>query len=308
MQHVFVGDVQGCGLELEQLLSRVRSEFGEDFELWTVGDLVNRGPFNLHALSQVRELIESGRGHYVLGNHEIALIEIGLGLRDLEPEDTIGDVLESSEAEDWIEWLRRRPMVESGRLEDESVTASAAQDFAMVHASVHPDWDLAELEMWARRIEARLGAADRDAARALLSADPARDPDLDALARLTCCRSVSREDGGARWRSRSPGGAFDAWHQQWAMRAHGYGVVYGHWAVQGLHVAPGLRGLDTGCVHNGRGGAGCLTAWLPGHRTGDEKEGTAGTSSPVLAPFALPDDRFYQVPARAEYFRERSRG
>ena len=63
MQHVFVGDVQGCGLELEQLLSRVRSEFGEDFELWTVGDLVNRGPFNLHALSQVRKLIESGRGH-----------------------------------------------------------------------------------------------------------------------------------------------------------------------------------------------------------------------------------------------------
>ena len=91
------------------------------------------------------------------------------------------------------------------------------------------------------------------------------------------------------------------------MRAHGYGVVYGHWAVQGLHVAPGLRGLDTGCVHSGRGGDGCLTAWFPGHRTGDEKGGTAGTNSPVLAPFAVPDDRFCQVPARAEYFRERAR-
>jgi bis(5'-nucleosyl)-tetraphosphatase (symmetrical) len=308
VQHVFVGDVQGCGLELEQLLSSLRSQFGDEYGLWTVGDVVNRGPCNLHALRQVRELVDSGRGHYVLGNHEIALIAIGLGLRSPEPEDTIGDVLESPEAEDWVEWLRRRPLVESGRLADEGVDSSALQDFAMVHASVHPDWGLAELLMWARRIEARLGAADRDEARALLSADPARDPDLDVLARLTCCRSVSREDGGARWCSQPPGVAFDAWHEQWALRGHSYGVVYGHWALQGLHVAPGLRGLDTGCVHNGCGGDGCLTAWLPGHRQAEERSGVAGPAAAALAPFAVPDDRFWRVPALAEYFRERHPG
>jgi len=303
VQLVFVGDVQGCGDELEQLLSRVRSAFGEDFELWTVGDVINRGPFNLHALRQVRDLVDTGRGRYVLGNHEIALIEIGLGLRRPGPLDTIADILDSPDAEDWIEWLRRRAVVETGRIEEVSPAGSVAQDFAMVHASVHPDWSLTELEMRARRIEARLGAADRDEARALLSSDPASDPDLHALGRLTCCRSVSREDGGARWCSESSTAGFDAWHEVWAARGHGYGVIYGHWALQGLHVDAGLRGLDTGCVHHGRGRDGYLTAWLPGRRSGDEGRGVSAAAASARGPFAIPDHRFWQIPACREYFR-----
>jgi bis(5'-nucleosyl)-tetraphosphatase (symmetrical) len=34
-------------------------------------------------------------------------------------------------------------------------------------------------------------------------------------------------------------------------------IVFGHWAQRGLVLAPGLRGLDTGCVWGGR-----LTAWI----------------------------------------------
>ena len=74
----------------------------------------------------------------------------------------------------------------------------------------------------------------------------------------------------------------------WSRRAPNYGVVYGHWALQGLHVARGLRGLDTGCVHHGRGRDGMLTAWLPP----DESE----------TPFELPDDHFWQIPARRVYY------
>ena len=33
-------------------------------------------------------------------------------------------------------------------------------------------------------------------------------------------------------------------------------VVFGHWALQGLLVKPGFRGLDTGCLYGGK-----LTAW-----------------------------------------------
>jgi hypothetical protein len=79
-----------------------------------------------------------------------------------------------------------------------------------------------------------------------------------------------------------------AWHERWSERAHGYGVVYGHWALQGLHVEPWLRGLDTGCVHHGRDHEGFLSAWLPDAR--------------AHAPFALPDAHFLQVRAHRRYY------
>ena len=57
MQRIFVGDVQGCADELESLLQRAESAFGDRFELWLVGDLVNRGPESLRVLSRVRALL-----------------------------------------------------------------------------------------------------------------------------------------------------------------------------------------------------------------------------------------------------------
>jgi hypothetical protein len=44
VQKIFIGDVQGCGDELETLVTRARLEFDRDFELWSVGDMINRGP------------------------------------------------------------------------------------------------------------------------------------------------------------------------------------------------------------------------------------------------------------------------
>ena len=130
---------------------------------------------------------------------------------------------------------------------------------------------------------ARLAAPDRREAIALLAADPARDPDRDLLGRLTQCRSVTRAGG---WSAELPGGELEAWHRRAGRRAqHDYCVVYGHWALQGLHVAPRLRGLDTGCVHHGRGRDGVLTAWLP--------DPTAAT------PFDVPDEPLLADPRAA---------
>jgi bis(5'-nucleosyl)-tetraphosphatase (symmetrical) len=195
----------------------------------------------------------------------------------------VGDVLRAPDLDDWLEWLRRRPLAATGRL--------GGQDFALVHAAVHPDWSLEALESAAQRVEARLGVPSREEAWRFLATDPARDPDRDTLARMTRCRSVG---SGSAWSPEPPELAprdFLPWHEVWGAREHRYGVVYGHWALQGLHVAPWLRGLDTGCVHHGRGRDGALTAWLP-----DIESET---------PFALPDDRFWQIPARRMYYARR---
>lgn len=284
MQRIFVGDVQGCADELEELLARARSSFGDRFEVWWVGDLVNRGPGSLRALELARKYVESGRGQVVLGNHEIGLLKTWAGLRRLRATDTTGDVLESPDVEGWVDWLRRRPLALCGELE--------GQGFAMVHAAVHPDWSLRDVAEASHRVEARLAAPGRDELRAALAADPAQDAEADLLGRFTECRSIA-PDG--RWSRELPAERGDAWHRHWAARDHDYGVVYGHWALQGLHVASGLRGLDTGCVHHGRDHDGFLTAWLPGHAEPDSTRSHDRV-------FGIPDDRFWKIAARRQYY------
>ena len=283
---VFVGDVQGCIDEFDELLARLRDAFGEDgFTLHSVGDVVNRGPGTLRVLERMRELVVAGRAVNVIGNHELHLVMVALELRQLGERDTFDDVLESSECEDWVDWLRGRPLAVTGEIGD--------SPFAMVHASVHPEWKLDQLVREAARIERELGADDIESARRLLAESPGdAEPGSirDVLGRVVSCRSVKRD----QWSSAVPNGEGVPWHEAWSKAEHDYGVVYGHWALQGLHVARGLRGLDTGCVHHGRGRDGYLTAWLPdaGPAQGGERRDA----------FEAPDERFWQIPARSGYY------
>ena len=167
MQPIFVGDVQGCGDELDELVRRAREKFGRDFELWLVGDLVNRGPYSLRVLERVRGLWESGHARVVLGNHDLALMAVWQGLRALRAHDTYGQVLEDRDADDWMHWLRALPLVERGVID--------GQPFAMVHASVHPDWSLDELEARAKPVQARLAARNLAGLRGLLVRVEPRD-------------------------------------------------------------------------------------------------------------------------------------
>jgi bis(5'-nucleosyl)-tetraphosphatase (symmetrical) len=278
VQPVFVGDVQGCGDELEEVVRRADAAFGTDWALHLVGDLVNRGPANLRVLSLVRERRERGRADVVLGNHDLSCVRLLHGLRQPGPHDTVRELLERPDADEWTEWLRRLPLVVSGDVE--------GHRFAMVHASVHPAWTLEMLEREARGVEALLGGSDRATALELLAPSGRHDHARDVLGRLTRCRSVGREGSWSSELPAPPGTT--AWHEPWAAKRHDYGIVYGHWALQGLHVAPKLRGLDTGCVHHGRGHDGFLTAWLPDLRAED--------------PFAVPDSQFWHVPARRRYY------
>jgi hypothetical protein len=150
----------------------------------------------------------------------------------------------------------------------------------MVHAGVGADWSLSELEDRARAVEHCLGDDDAERAVGLLAARREDDPRADDLARLTRCRSVDKR---GRWSSRDPSRPEEIWHHAWSGQNHDYAVVYGHFAIQGLHVAPGLRGLDTGCVHRGR-----LTAWVPDPERDD--------------PFGVPDAGFWQARAHRRYY------
>ena len=73
-----VGDIQGCFEPFQHLLDKVQFNPDKD-RLWSVGDLVNRGPDNLKTLRWFYEHRDNVT--MVLGNHDLHLLAVSAGAR-----------------------------------------------------------------------------------------------------------------------------------------------------------------------------------------------------------------------------------
>ena len=213
-RRIFIGDIQGCRVELERLLERVAFDPATD-RLHPVGDLVNRGPDSLGSLRLLKRL----DAQPVLGNHDLHLLHARAGLRSLKSSDTLAEVLAADDVEELCAWVAAQPFL---RVFD---------DLFLVHAGLHPAW--------------------RDPAAELLGRDPYA-PDARAVfaVRVRHCAA----DGAAPERDDVPAAPpYRPWFEHYDAAQHGgRGVVFGHWAMMGLVLRPHLRGLDTGCVWGGR--------------------------------------------------------
>ena len=170
--------------------------------------------------SAARELDAGG----VLGNHDLHLLRRSAGKRKARRDDTFQDVLEAEDRKQLCAWLAAKPLiVDYG-------------DVLLVHAGIHPLW--------------------KDPIARLADNDPyERDEDSDFVTRVRFCdaNGVRPENDEA-----TPPRPFRPWFKQrLAWDPEGRTIVFGHWAQRGWVKAPGLRGLDTGCVWGGR-----LTAWI----------------------------------------------
>jgi hypothetical protein len=71
-----IGDVHGCGLALRLLLSRLGYSkrdgvyFHPKRKVVFLGDIIDRGPRIREALHLVRDMVDAGNAHIVMGNHE----------------------------------------------------------------------------------------------------------------------------------------------------------------------------------------------------------------------------------------------
>lgn len=74
-RHWVIGDVHGCGEALTQLVALLPASD----RLVLLGDVINRGPGIAEAMELAWDLVSSGRGVWLMGNHEKRL------LRDLHP-------------------------------------------------------------------------------------------------------------------------------------------------------------------------------------------------------------------------------
>jgi bis(5'-nucleosyl)-tetraphosphatase (symmetrical) len=145
-----IGDLQGCFDSLQALLSRIGYRSGRD-RLILAGDLVNRGPKSLETL---RWAAREPALRCVLGNHDLHLLCVSVGVAKSRRRDTFASICGAADADELLSWLRAQPLFLS---ED---------DYAVVHAGIHPEWSLSKTAELAEEVERELrGPAVRAAAR-----------------------------------------------------------------------------------------------------------------------------------------------
>jgi len=247
--HYLVGDIQGCASALDRLLDEIAFSPSRD-HLYVLGDLVNRGPGSLATLRRLRGL--GAAASCVLGNHDWHLLAVAAGVRPRHRSDTLDDILDAPDREDWLAWVRTRRM------------AVFEQGWLMLHAGVVPQWDLATTLQLAAELEQNLRQRPpREFLAAMFGNEPARWSDsLDGderlrftLNTLTRIRFVA-DDGTLEFQTKdgadaAPAG-FRAWFDAPGRRTAGVPIAFGHWSSLGLVERNVLLGLDTGCVWGGR--------------------------------------------------------
>ena len=107
MSTYVIGDIQGCFTPLLTLLEQIQYDPNND-ELWFAGDLINRGSESLETLRFIRSL--GSKAKVILGNHDLHLIAVSYGFADLKRGDTVHSILNASDRDDLLNWLRSQPL------------------------------------------------------------------------------------------------------------------------------------------------------------------------------------------------------
>ena len=247
-----VGDIQGCLGALERLLERAGFDWRRD-TLWSVGDIVNRGPDCLGTLRFLYAHREQVR--MVLGNHDLHLLAVAAGVRKPSRSDTLDEILAASDRDEMLAWLQHQPLLHQER------------DVTLVHAGIPPQWTVSEAAERAREVEAVVrGPEARGFFTDMYGNRPdGWSPDLAGMERLRVitnyftrmryCDADGRLDLVSKGPLEAPGGpaaddpAIDAWFRHPARRSRNDRIVFGHWAsLQGRTNDDNAIGLDTGCV------------------------------------------------------------
>lgn len=242
-----IGDVQGCFAELQLLLEQISYHPQQDV-LWFTGDLVNRGPQSLEVLRFVKNL---GHQHVVvLGNHDLHLLAVYYGARDMQEGDTLADILTAPDREELINWLRACPLLHDN-----------AQGYVMTHAGLAPMWRLAEAKRLANEVEQELQAASPqkflqdmfgnlpDKWSETLSGIDRLRCIVNYLTRMRYCHSDGRLDFDYKGTLADRPANLIPWFDVVSRVNANDKIIFGHWAaLEGRADVPNVFPLDTGCV------------------------------------------------------------
>ncbi len=240
-----IGDVQGCDSALGQWLAQVSFSPSRD-TVFLLGDLVNRGPDNLGVLRRLKSLGQSAR--CLLGNHDLHLMAIHLGIQPLKKGDTVEDILQAPDRHDLIDWLRHQHL------------AMHEENVLMVHAGVLPQWDVAQTLGLAAEVETVLRGPDwQNFITQMYGNSPtAWNPALggverlrvivNALTRLRFCTAEGEMEFKHHSDATQAPTGFMPWFDVPHRRTQQACIAFGHWSsLKPMHRSDVIE-LDTGCV------------------------------------------------------------
>lgn len=255
MSTYVVGDIQGCLQPLKRLLRSVDFKPGRDV-LWSVGDLVNRGPKSLKTLRYLHDMRDSLV--VVLGNHDLHLLAVAAGVRKPGRSDTIDEILTAPDRDELLQWLAQQPLMHQ------------QHGYTLVHAGIPPQWTAQQAMAYAGEVEAALRGPDRvEFLKTMYGNEPAQwSDDLLGMARLRVitnyltrirfCTAGGRLDLESKGTSPNPGliargeQALLPWYSHPQRKTADERILFGHWAtIAGQTNSPNVIALDTGCVWNG---------------------------------------------------------
>ncbi|MCF7983471.1 MAG: symmetrical bis(5'-nucleosyl)-tetraphosphatase [Thiohalocapsa sp.] len=245
-----IGDIQGCYDEFRQLLDRIGFDPLTD-KLWSVGDLVNRGPDSLSVLRYFKSLGDSTV--VVLGNHDLHLLALAAGNEKHAKKSTLDEVLTAPDRDELLHWLRHRPVMHY----------SEKKRFAMLHAGLAPQWDLQQALGCAAELEAALrDPGYPDFLHAMYGNQPEQwSSDLSGMDRLrfitNCFTRLRYCDAAGRLlldEKGEPGTERDGaipWYKVPGRASRDTRIVFGHWSTLGYIAEHNVWALDTGCLWGG---------------------------------------------------------
>jgi bis(5'-nucleosyl)-tetraphosphatase (symmetrical) len=239
-----IGDVQGCLEPLQRLIDVL--PLGPNDQLWFTGDLVNRGPHSLETLRFVQSL--GHRARTILGNHDLHLLCVAEGFAQLHRGDTLDPILEASDRDALLAWLRSQPL------------AIYEEDYLMVHAGVFPSWNAEQTLHLASEVHSCLNGPHY---RALLEAMYGNHPDhwdealvgpdrlraiINALTRMRLCTPEGIMNFSFKGELAEAPLGLIPWFEVPYRATADCTVLFGHWSALGLVMKPNLIGVDTGCL------------------------------------------------------------
>lgn len=248
MARYVVGDIQGCFAEFSALLTRVKFDPQHDL-LFSVGDIVNRGPASLEVLRWM--YANKDAVHMVLGNHDLHLLMVASGYTSPRRKDTLHTILQAPDKDLLLEWLRHQPLF------------SVFDDFCLVHAGVWPGWHLDEVIALAREAEAVLQSANYGDFFRVMYGDK---PDMwslslqgadrwrfiiNSMTRMRALYADKKLDFAFKGLPSDLPPALCPWYT-FPQQPDIPRILCGHWSATDLCLSDQVWSVDTGCVWGNR--------------------------------------------------------
>jgi len=247
MATYLIGDIHGCYREFRALLDKAGFDPAND-KLWSVGDLIGRGPQALETLEFCVSLGDSFS--CVLGNHDLHALAGLCETRKYNPKDRTEDLMASPDKDFWIDWLRNQPLLLS----------DTDTETVVVHAGIYPGWSIEQAQALASEAENVLRSEHfLSYVKDMYGNEPAIWQDnlegvdrwrfiINSLTRMRYCTPDGRLD--LNWKEPPSEPAPDNLKPWFELANPGnHTVVFGHWAsLMGETHSPQFIGLDTGCV------------------------------------------------------------